>query len=279
MSEGKVSCRRRVLVTGATGNIGAKLSRHLDAAGRFELVRLCLNPSREPGVVTADLSVPDAGWTDRLAGVDTVVHLAGNPRNQAGWEGLIAPNIDALLHVYLAALRHRVRRVVFASSVWSLFGYRFTRDRLAPELTACPSNPYGATKLFGERVGQAFYDQHGIEGIAFRIGACQRHDNRPHAGMIRGAWQQGCWLSDRDCCQGLERAIEAPDVGFAVLNLTSEIEGGRWDLSETRRLLGYAPQDQHAVAVRPLRRLQAGAARLAHELAPAALRRLVPASW
>jgi hypothetical protein len=51
------------------------------------------------------------------------------------------------------------------------------------------------------------------------------------------------WLSNRDLCQAMERAVLAEGVGFAVLNLMSDNPGMRWDIETTRRTIGYAPQD------------------------------------
>jgi hypothetical protein len=59
------------------------------------------------------------------------------------------------------------------------------------------------------------------------------------------------WLSDRDLCQGVERAAFAEGVQFAVLNLMSDNPGMRWDIEETRRLIGYEPRDGHAAVVTP----------------------------
>jgi len=56
-------------------------------------------------------------------------------------------------------------------------------------------------------------------------------------------WGQGMWLSNRDLCQAMERAVLAEDVGFAVLNLMSDNPGMRWDIEMTKRTIGYAPQD------------------------------------
>ena len=59
-----------------------------------------------------------------------------------------------------------------------------------------------------------------------------------------GAWGQRMWLSNRDLCQGFEKAVLAPPaVRFAVLNLVSRNEGMRWDLEAARELIGYAPLD------------------------------------
>ena len=79
--------------------------------------------------------------------------------------------------------------------------------------------------------------------ICLRIGYCQRGENRPGATMTMGSWGQLMWLSDRDLCQAMERAVLVGDVGFAVLNLMSDNPGMRWDMDATRRVLGYVPRD------------------------------------
>ena len=43
----------------------------------------------------------------------------------------------------------------------------------------------------------------------------------------------------------MERAILAKNVEFAVLNLMSDNPGMRWDIVETRAVIGYDPQDGH----------------------------------
>jgi NAD+ dependent glucose-6-phosphate dehydrogenase len=68
----------------------------------------------------------------------------------------------------------------------------------------------------------------------------------PDGGYSSGgrAWLRQMWLSNRDCCQLLERCIAAdPAIGFAVVNGMSANAGMRWDIEYTRRLLGYEPQD------------------------------------
>ncbi len=54
--------------------------------------------------------------------------------------------------------------------------------------------------------------------ICFRIGYVQRGDNLPGANMGWGRWGQEMWLSNRDLCQAMERAVLAEDVGFAVIS-------------------------------------------------------------
>jgi NAD+ dependent glucose-6-phosphate dehydrogenase len=271
--------RRTVVLTGATGNIGRKLWRHLEGIG-CEIRPICLNPGGDLAVTTADLSRSDLKWTDRFAGADAVIHLAARLAVGPEWPPIIGANVDAVLQVYLAAARHGVPRVIFASSVWAQYGYRHTRDPLTPSLPPRPTNPYGTAKFFGERVGQCFFDQYGIGGVAFRIGANRPGpENRPDHAMTRGDWEQSCWVSDRDLCQGFARAVTADYQGFAVLNLVSDIAGSRWQWQTTRDVLGYVPEDKHTVCVGPKRRLQSAVARIGRVTIPSFLERRISRNW
>ena len=59
-----------------------------------------------------------------------------------------------------------------------------------------------------------------------------------------GQWGQKMWFSNRDLTHAIELAIES-NIGFTVLNLMSANPGMRWDIGETRKTLGYRPQDGH----------------------------------
>jgi nucleoside-diphosphate-sugar epimerase len=125
-------------------------------------------------------------------------------------------------------------------------GYRADEQRLTTSLPPWPVNPYGCGKLFGERGGRDLAARTGISFIALRIGYCQHAPgNVPGPHMELGLWGQQMWLSDRDLCHGVERAVLAEGVPFAILNLMSDNPGMRWDLDETRRVIGYAPSDGH----------------------------------
>jgi len=99
------------------------------------------------------------------------------------------------------------------------------------------------SKLVGERMGRSYHARWGLSVVCLRIGYCQRGENRPGPQMKMGLWGQAMWLSDRDFCQGVERAALAEGIGFAVVNLMSDNPGMRWDIAATRRILGYAPRD------------------------------------
>lgn len=103
-----------ILITGAAGNLGTKLRQHWQATHRLRLVDV--DSRGDASIVRADLSHWDEAWTARFRDVHTVVHLAGDPVAYRSWAELVAPNLDALANVFIAAAKAGVTRVIFASS-------------------------------------------------------------------------------------------------------------------------------------------------------------------
>jgi nucleoside-diphosphate-sugar epimerase len=272
--------KTKVLITGATGNIGTKLRRHLEARGGYDLRLLCLNPGADPAVQTADLSVWDPAWAASFAGVDTVLHIAADPSPVASWARVQQLNLDLLFNVMAAAQQNGVRRLVFASSNFVVAGYRFRADRLTADLEPQPINAYGMSKLVGERLGKIYAERYGMSFIAFRIGVNQRrHDNRFGPWIPFGRWGQEMWVSDRDLCAAFEAAIRDRSVRFGVYNLVSANPGMRWDLEPLRRDLGFVPQDGEPRRVTAGHRLRAALAWLRLVGVPAIGRRLAKRGW
>ncbi len=259
---------RTVLITGASGNLGRKLRDHFATLG-WTLRLLDIDPRGDSAIVAADLSAWNDRWAAQFDGVDAVVHLAGRPSPRTPWVEIVPFNIDLTINAYEAAARARVRRFVFASSNWVVAGHRFAQGPLSAATTPHPINPYGVSKLVGERLGLSYHQRWGLSVVCLRIGFCQRGENRPGPQMGMGRWGQAMWLSNRDFCHGVERAIAADDIGFEVLNLMSDNPGMRWDIDATKRAIGYAPQDGAAIVDTPETIAEDAAARLHHAtLAP-----------
>jgi nucleoside-diphosphate-sugar epimerase len=246
-----------ILITGAAGNLGAKLSRHWRT--RYPLRLLDRVPHGEEGVLAADLCRWDAAWVRHFHGADAVVHLAADPTAQQSWPNLLAPNVDALLNVFAAAAEAGVKRILYASSNHVMGGYKDDPEpaSLTTDLPPRPgthyeveresrdSSPYGCTKLFGERLGQCFADAYGLSVLAIRFGWVRPGDNRAEdIPPARGAWFRLMWLSNRDYLHLMDCCLSAdPSLRFAILHGMSANSGMRWDLESTRRLVGYQPAD------------------------------------
>ena len=241
---------KTVLITGARGNLGTKLRAHFTELG-WTLRLVDRTAGGDSAIAEADLSVYDESWARLAADADAIVHFAGDPSPSASWDSVQRLNIDLTQNVYEAAARHGARRVIFASSNWTMAGHRFADFPLTTAHEAAPVNPYGVSKLIGERIGRAFAEHRGVSSISFRIGYCQTGDNLPGPHMRWGLWGQQMWLSNRDLCQAMERAVLAEGVPFAVLNLMSDNPGMRWDIVTTKSTLGYAPRDGHNAIATP----------------------------
>lgn len=249
--------RKTVLITGAAGNLGGKLRRHLEA--RYEVRLLDINPRGDSEIIAADLSQWRQSWIKRVAGAEVIVHLAADPTAHQTWEKLVAPNIDAVVNILQASVQTGVKRVIYASSNHVMGGYQHLPEpkKLTTDIPPLPgagyvsdgaernSTAYGAAKLFGERMGKCYVDSFGLSVIAVRIGWVRPGDNLPQeVPKDRGDWFRLMWLSNRDFCHLMECCIKAHDgIGFVVVNGMSNNTGMRWDIEHTRRVVGYEPQD------------------------------------
>ena len=241
---------KTILITGARGNLGTKINAHFTSLG-WTTHLLDLTAGGNPAITEADLAIYDDSWAKHAANADAIIHFAGDPSPSASWASVQRLNIDLTQNVYEAAARHRAKRVIFASSNWTMAGHRFADFPLTTSHEPAPVNPYGVSKLIGERIGRAFAEHRGVSSISFRIGYCQKDDNLPGPHMGWGLWGQQMWLSNRDLCQAMERAVLAEKIPFAVLNLMSNNPTMRWDIETTRQTIGYAPQDSHTPVPTP----------------------------
>lgn len=159
-----------ILVTGAGGFVGKALCWTLSEQGEpFKALYRSRPPEgiRNAVLIQADLLAPVEAWRSVLAGVETVIHLAGAHQlatnDEAVW---MAVNTNATLNLARAAAAAGVRRFVYVSSVKALGeGGEITyRDGDAPH----PEDAYGRSKLQAEQGLQQLAAETGIEVVVLR---------------------------------------------------------------------------------------------------------------
>jgi UDP-glucose 4-epimerase len=148
----------RVLVTGGCGFIGTHLCRRLLAAGHSVLVvDNESNGSREnlPAGVTfirGDVTRPAEIEPAFAGGLDAVCHIAGQVSIIRAFSDPtldLRTNVEGTLNVLEMGVKHRVRRLIHASSM-TLYGACKTVP--TPESERCePDSYYGITKFAAER--------------------------------------------------------------------------------------------------------------------------------
>jgi UDP-glucose 4-epimerase len=258
--------RRRVLVTGAAGNIGAYFAEH--AGGRYSL-RLMVRPGDEDAATLRQYGEVVEAELDNLerlkelcAGVDTVLHLAADPSPSATWSSLLDANIVGTYNMMVAAKAAGCRRLIYASSIHAVSGYPAD----VQVHTNDPVNPgdlYGVTKCFGEALGRYMAEQEGLSVIALRIGAFQPLEAAREAESIS---MMDAYVSRRDLQQLIERCVDDERLQFAIFNGLSDNRFKRLDLSDARMLLGYTPQDDLTDENPRLKELKLGEQVGAHNL-------------
>ncbi len=227
-----------VLVTGAAGNVGRTVCAGLRPFFPLRTFDRVPTPD-DPAAHVGDLT--DRAAVDRaVAGVGTVIHLAGCPRMEAEFiRDLIKPNVEGLWHLLDAARLAGVRRFIFASSCNVAFGATELRQLKTDTIHAL--NPYGATKVFGESIGRWFFDTYGMEFLAVRIGYFRGLAVDPG---LREAWLRRIWLGPRDCVKIFRLAIDAPKFGYGIVYACSRCPENYLDLTSARALLGYEPEEE-----------------------------------
>jgi uronate dehydrogenase len=222
-----------VLVTGAAGRIGTYLRSGLPPLGWAVRCLDLAGPPEPDGLEWSigDVTDPEA-LAKAMAGIETVVHLAGIP-TEAAFDDLRQANIEGTYQVFEAARQAGVRRVIYAGSNHAV-GYHEGDALLTIEVRPRPDSLYGVTKVFGEALGSFYADRYGLEVAAVRIGSCF---DRPPG--VRGL---GTWLSPNDAVRLVDALLRAPSFGFRVLYGISANTRAWWDQAPALAL-GYRPED------------------------------------
>jgi nucleoside-diphosphate-sugar epimerase len=161
---------RKILITGASGQIGTELAVALRAKhGKDNVVASDLRrcPALEEAGPFFALDVLDkkaiAAAVER-AGADTIVHLAailsavGEKNPDLAWD----VNINGMLNVLDVARDMKLRQVFVPSSI-AAFGPGTPLERTPNDTVLRPTTMYGVTKVAGELVCNYYVQKHGLD--------------------------------------------------------------------------------------------------------------------
>ena len=218
----------RLLVTGLSGLIGGALRKHL---GEGYTLR-ALNRRAVPGVEChrADLGDLDA-IQPAFEDIDTVVHLGAAVGDDNAPADIMRCNVAGTYHVFEAARRAGVTRVVFASSGATIAGWE--RDPplshvvnaryeeagswspLTHEAPLRPGGLYGASKVWGEAPKYRLNARENVSRSILEIGASSTRSLRPKITQRRSAFLNEC---NPPCCSKyLSRSRSGTgSISFAV---------------------------------------------------------------
>jgi uronate dehydrogenase len=222
---------KTLLITGAAGDVGSRLAPLL--AGDY---RLRLSDLKPPVGLAAGAQFIKADLADlaqveaAVAGVDGILHLGGFSV-EGPWETILSANIVGCYNLFEAAHRHKVERVVFASSNHAVGFYPRTH-RIGTDVTLRPDTRYGVSKAFGEAVGVLYAFKHGLRVTCIRVGnvADRPVDQR----------RLSIWISPPDLAQLVRIGLDHPAIRFEVFYGASDNARAWWDNANAHRY-GYRP--------------------------------------
>jgi nucleoside-diphosphate-sugar epimerase len=258
---------KKVLVTGATGQIGNAVYKQLKEQpyryDAYALERSATFSARVPK--SWDYDIPQTkfhkcdltdleGLRKAVRGMDVVAHLAADPDPES-WASVLNSNIIGAYHAFEACRLEGVKRIVFASSITLGDGFREVEPykaifekryqdvpadfaKVTAEVPAEPRGLYAASKVWGESLARTYAHRHGMSCLAIRIGQVERDRPRPPQGA-------SIFVSVPDIVQIWERCINADESPRFDIFWGMSNNDWRWvDIEHAREVLGYVPQDR-----------------------------------
>jgi nucleoside-diphosphate-sugar epimerase len=233
---------KRILVTGALGQIGSELTEELRRRYGAENVLATgqeLSPGNSPVAAGPyePLDVTDAAALDELVRryrIDTIYHLAailsasGERNPQQAWD----VNIGGLHNVLECARKGGLSQVFCPSSI-AVFGPGTPLERTPQDAVTRPATIYGVTKVAGELLCDYYFRRYGLDVRGLRYPGVISHRVLPGGGttdyaveIFYAAVQRRpyvCFVKEEtvlpmiympDC---LKAAIDLMDADLAVL--------------------------------------------------------------
>lgn len=165
-----------IAITGAAGNLGGILARHLLTATEARLRLLIhkrdlaedLRANSRVTVHRCDLARPET-LTDAFTAVDCVVHFAGVLFKARPGRFLPTTNTEYFRNLLEAAIAQKVRRVVLISFP-HVEGETTPNNPARGRLDGCPKSAHARTRLEEERLLFQSAAEHVFEPVSLRVG-------------------------------------------------------------------------------------------------------------
>jgi uronate dehydrogenase len=160
---------KRVLLTGAGGDVGSRITPLLKAVYP-ELVLSDMKPlANSHGLPFRQAEMSNMAEVQAaVASMDGIIHLGGFSV-EGPWETILNANIVGCYNLFEAARLAGVKRIIFASSNHAA-GFYPREETIPAEAPPLPDSRYGVSKAFGEALGAMYALKHGIGVTSLRIG-------------------------------------------------------------------------------------------------------------
>jgi len=181
----------RIVITGASGNVGTSLLEVLGRQRVHEVIGLARRPPRSSAVQWVAADIRSADLEQAFRGADAVVHLAWAIQPSHDHAALRSVNVDGSRRVFDAVARAGVSNLVYASSVGTYATGPVDRrvDESWPA-TGIPRSFYSRHKAEVEAMLDVFQHEHpGVRLVRMRPGLIfKRNAGKEVAGLFVGSF-------------------------------------------------------------------------------------------
>lgn len=177
---------KKILVTGALGQVGTALTKRLQQEYGFDQVLATgLQENTTLDARYEKLNVLNGEEMMRLVRkhqIDSVIHLAALLSATAEGKPLLAwdVNMNGLLNVLTVAKDEKLK--VFTPSSIAAFGIGTPPDQTPQDTLQRPTTMYGVTKVSGELLCDYFYRKFGVDTRGVRYPGLISHESLPGGG-------------------------------------------------------------------------------------------------
>jgi len=269
----------KILVTGATGQIGSELTPALrEKYGHDAVIASDIQQPEELDDPFVELDVTDREAIEEVVeehDVDTIFHLAailsakGEENPGLAWD----VNVNGLYNVFEVGREYDVEKIVTPSSI-AVYGST-TPDNPSEETVLIPNTMYGISKVLTELLAEYYYENYDLDIRGVRLPGILSYKTLPGGGttdyaveVFYDAIEQGHYeyfvrpdtmlpmMYMPDAVNALMQLAEADDDGlnyrcaynvsaltFTAAELTEAIKEHLPDFEAT-----YAPDDRQAIA-------------------------------
>ena len=183
--------KRRIMVTGAAGQIGSELTPALRVryGGDNVLAVAHITEPTEDVLATGPIEYADVTDKDSIGElisryrIDTIHHLAailsarGEQNPDSAWE----VNINGLKNILDLAREYELAQIIIPSSI-AVFGPQTPQDGTPQETVLRPNTIYGVTKVAGELLCDYYHDKYGVDVRGMRFPGLISYKTPPGGG-------------------------------------------------------------------------------------------------
>ena len=198
----------KIVLTGASGRLGSylreplsKISKKLVSTDKDDIGKTLKNE------VFKKIKLENFNQVDKiLKKTDVIVHF-GAYSNEGPFQEILEANILGAYNMWKSAKKHKIKRIIFASSIHSVGMYQVDQN-INHKVMHKPDTFYGLSKSFGENLAQMYWDKCGIECLCIRILYCAK---------VTSKRSLSTWLSYDDLIRIVIQSIKIKKLGFEII--------------------------------------------------------------